>query len=142
MSELRTADLRPETRTTPPRPGEPRPERPFGRTRRPEPSQRSTDRRRVLGQVDLRESGEGGDPLTYELTEISAAGAFLDTDLLLPVGAPLQMQFRLTGHAAPIDALGRVVRVQDRGHRPGMGIQFDWMDSAARQRLRTLAALG
>lgn len=101
--------------------------------------QRGASRRDLAAYVHVREAGTDDAPLPLELAEVSATGAFVASDLLLPVGAKLELTFEMP-ETAPISAFGRVVRVQERGGRHGMGIQFERMPPEARATLRQFTA--
>jgi hypothetical protein len=97
--------------------------------------QRGAARRDVAAFVHVREAGTEDTPLPLEVAEVSATGTFVASDLLLPVGAALELIFEMPD-AAPIAVVGRVVRVQERGGRHGMGIRFEHMHPEARASLR------
>lgn len=101
--------------------------------------QRGADRRTLTAVADVREAGTDDAPLPLHLSEVSATGAFVASDLLLPVGAALELSFGLPD-ASRVEALARVVRVQHRGGRPGMGIVFDRVPANARAALRRYTA--
>ncbi len=102
--------------------------------------QRSADRRDVTVLAEIRELGADDAPLPLELSEVSATGAFVASDLLLPVGARVAVRFGITGLGEAIETEGRVVRVQHRGGQPGMGLIFERMHADARARLRAFTA--
>ena len=69
-----------------------------------------------------------------------STGAFVASDLLLPVGAAVELTFTIPGLGDPVRAEGRIVRVQYRGTQPGMGVLFERMTPDDRARLRTFTA--
>jgi uncharacterized protein (TIGR02266 family) len=97
---------------------------------------RAAPRREIAADVELREAGREDEALPLHLCEVSATGAFVRSELLLPVGAPVELCFRLADRRDLIRAEGRVVRVEDDGQAPGMGIQFERMAPDARATLR------
>ena len=106
--------------------------------------QRTAPRRPLRAEAKVREAGNEDAALPLEVDEVSATGAFVLTDLLLPVGSPVEIAFTLPRHAAhaetddagDIVAHGRVIRVEERGGRSGMGIEFLRMPAEARATLR------
>ncbi len=102
--------------------------------------QRSAERRGLAATASVREAGTADVPLPLAIIEVSATGAFVQSDLLLPVGAQLELQFDIPGRSDSLAAEGRVVRVEDRGNKPGMGIIFDKMSGDARAHLREFTA--
>ncbi len=102
--------------------------------------QRTAERRDVDSTAHIREAGTGDSPLPLPLSQVSASGAFVESTLLLPVGAQIEVIFDVPGYEHPVRADARVVRIQDRGIRPGMGIVFDRMPPRARRHLRDVAA--
>jgi hypothetical protein len=96
---------------------------------------RHADRRGLAALALVRDRAEDGAALPLELSCVSATGAFIASDLLLPIGAEVELEFDLT-ESERISACGRVVRVEDRGRRPGMGVLFERMAPEARARLR------
>ena len=97
---------------------------------------RTAQRRVLITDVELSDTDDVEEPLPLELNEVSATGAFVASDLLLPVGAPVDLTFILPTGDRRITVRGRVVRVEERGLRPGMGIEFDRMDADDRANLR------
>ncbi len=106
------------------------------------PGQRNADRLRVVTPVNVREAGTPDEPLPLSLTQVSASGGFVESNLLLPLGSQLELELTLPGYDASVSVDARVVRVEDRGRHPGMGVVFDRMPPAARRHLRDVAALG
>ena len=102
--------------------------------------QRAARRRPLRGTIHLREAGTVDFPLPLEVDEISATGAFILSDLLLPVGTELDLLFELpetaTTTAGSVQASAEVVRVDQDTVRPGMGVIFRQVPPAARAALR------
>ena len=96
---------------------------------------RSAERRRLEVTAQIRERGAGGLPLPLDLLEVSESGAFIDSDLLLPVGLELDLRFDIPGGHS-VAAGGRVVRVDDQRGSAGMGLQFDQLSKVDRAILR------
>lgn len=67
---------------------------------------------------DRRRDGEGA--FECRVLNLSAGGAFLRTDVLLPEGAVIR--WRIDAGEAPLEGLGMVVRVDHE--LPGMGVEF------------------
>ena len=65
---------------------------------------------------------------------------FVETDVPPDLGAPIALQFSVPGSDDPIQVLGRVVRVAVGDHRepPGMGIEFEDLDSQSRELINHL----
>ncbi len=98
--------------------------------------QRTAPRRPLRADARVREAAGDDAALPLELDEVSATGAFVLTDLLLPVGSPVEIAFALPRTEDDIVAHGRVIRVEERGGRAGMGIEFNRMAPEARATLR------
>lgn len=103
--------------------------------------QRTAPRRILRGDARVRDAAGDDTALPLEVDEVSATGAFVLADLLLPVGSPVEIAFTLprspeATNDGDVVAQGRVVRVEERGGRTGMGIHFDRMPAAARAHLR------
>ena len=103
--------------------------------------QRTAPRRVLRADARVRDAASDDAALPLEVDEVSATGAFVVTDLLLPVGSPVEIAFTLPNPPAgqvdsDVVAQGRVVRVEERGGRSGMGVHFDRMPAAARAHLR------
>ncbi|MCK6572430.1 PilZ domain-containing protein [Myxococcota bacterium] len=98
--------------------------------------QRTSPRRLLRADARVRDAAGEDGPLPLEVDEVSATGAFVLSDLLLPVGATVEIAFNLPLCDDDVVATGRVVRVEERGGRPGMGIHFDRMAGGARASLR------
>ena len=73
-------------------------------------------------------------------TNINEGGMFVESESPRELGSSVSMQFRLPGSAEPIVARGVVVHVTDGSDTgvPGMGIEFETLDAATRQRINEL----
>jgi type IV pilus assembly protein PilZ len=71
---------------------------------------------------------------------INEGGLFVETDNPPSLGASVALQFQIPGSDEPIHVMGRVVRVCDATHRegPGMGIEFENLDSQSRDLINEL----
>jgi len=71
---------------------------------------------------------------------INEGGLFVETDNPPSLGASVELQFQIPGSDEPIQVMGRVVRVCDASHRegPGMGIEFENLDSQSRDLINEL----
>lgn len=98
--------------------------------------QRTAPRRALRAEALVRNPESSDSSVPFDLDEVSATGAFVMTDLLLPVGAQVEVTFALPRESASITACGRVVRVEERGGRPGIGLEFERMAADARTKLR------
>lgn len=98
--------------------------------------QRTNPRRMLRADAQVRDAAGEDTALPLEVDEVSATGAFVLSDLLLPVGSPVEIAFTLPQTVQELVAHGRVVRVEERGGRSGMGIHFERMTGDARASLR------
>jgi uncharacterized protein (TIGR02266 family) len=73
-------------------------------------------------------------------TNINEGGMFIESEAPRELGSNVSMQFRLPGSEEPITARGIVVHVSDGSDTgvPGMGIEFEKLDAATRQRINEL----
>ena len=101
-----------------------------------------TDRRKSLRadlviQVDYQTVDELFSEFT---TDINEGGLFVETESPQPVGTVVALHFKLPGDEEPVRVSGRVVRASGGpvGQAEGMGIEFDALDSEARQRIDQL----
>jgi type IV pilus assembly protein PilZ len=71
---------------------------------------------------------------------INEGGLFVETDNPPPLGASVALQFQIPGSNEPILVMGRVVRVCQGDHRegPGMGIEFENLDTQSRDLINEL----
>lgn len=102
----------------------------------PEEIQTFVDRRQTArAPVTVRIEYETVDSLFSEFTRnINEGGVFIATEQPLGLEEQVQLQFQLPGDAEPVKVSGRVVRVE----QAGMGIEFDELDRAARERINQL----
>lgn len=102
----------------------------------PEEIQTFEDRRQTTrAPVTVRIEYETVDSLFSEFTRnINEGGVFIETEKPLGLDEQVQLQFHLPAGAEPVKVSGRVVRVE----QTGMGIEFDELDRAARERINRL----
>jgi uncharacterized protein (TIGR02266 family) len=79
-------------------------------------------------QVEFRaQDHAGGGQLLLSSTDLSAGGAFLQSELLLEVGELLALAFQVPGMEQGLQARARVVwvrRFPQGAELPGMGVEF------------------
>ena len=108
----------------------------------PKTEQRMVHEKRVHPRRTLRsqvifedESGEGF--IYFYSTDISIGGVFLESDIPLKMGTRVFLSFSLKDDAAPIRAIGRVVRVEretaDSLTVVGMGVQFSDLQESSKK---------
>jgi len=97
---------------------------------------RAAPRRPLGSDGAVREVGARSMALPLEIAEVSATGAFIHSDLLLPVGTEVEMTFTLPDGVDQVTAHGRIIRVHENGRRPGMGVSFERVAPEARASLR------
>lgn len=106
------------------------------------PIQAVIERRRApRAPVTVRVAYETIDALFSEFTrDINEGGLFIETEQPLSVDDQVQLHFRLPGSADAIQVTGHVAWVSsgDDGNPPGMGIEFDSLDEAARASIDAL----
>ena len=101
----------------------------------------------ILTTVERRQSERAGVTVRVEVATVDAlftefkknineGGMFIATDAPLALDDTVQLDFRLPGSDEPVKAVGRVVRHQE--DPCGMGIEFEELDAAARQRINQL----
>jgi len=98
---------------------------------------RRSERTDVLVRVDY----QSVDELFSEFARnINEGGVFVETEAPLPVDSKVSLQFKIPGSDLPVAGTGRVVRVSeiDGPGPPGMGIEFDDLDRASRERINDL----
>jgi len=68
---------------------------------------------------------------------INEGGLFIETETPPPSGTAVLLNFKLPGEEEPIRVRGRIVwcRTPEGRERPGMGIEFENLDQAARARI-------
>ena len=71
--------------------------------------------------------------------DVSAAGLFVEANILLHAGSELWCSFELPDGAS-VEARARVARVQEDAGEAGMGIEFVGLPPTARVRLQHLGA--
>ena len=102
---------------------------------------RDTTRAPYRSQVNVRFDRFGGDVVAHT-ADISMEGMFLQSETPRPVGTLVQFELQLDDGQDVIQGLGDVVwvRVQSQGiEKPtGMGIQFRYIDSQSRDRIRRI----
>jgi CheY-like chemotaxis protein len=96
---------------------------------------RSNGVARVLDTKATVEEREGVSQMEWEIGNLSATGAFLETPGPVPLGTQLNLILQLG--ASEVQVQARVVRVQDPGwYQPGgVGIEFEALRPGARQAL-------
>ena len=96
-------------------------------------------RRPVRVSVRVREVDDPTDgEVLFDALDLSQGGAFLQSDLLLEIGAELEVTFAIPGELRPVRAHARVAwatRVATAKGSAGMGLQFVDLSEADRQRL-------
>lgn len=98
--------------------------------------QRRAPRREVEAEALVKEPDIDEEEMPLQFSQVSATGAFISSDLLLPVGQRLDVRFAIPGRAGPVEAQGQIVRVQYRNGRAGMGFVFERMSADDRASLR------
>jgi uncharacterized protein (TIGR02266 family) len=89
---------------------------------------------RVEVSIAVEVRDESGDFTIHSTRDLSTGGVFFDRAIPQPVGAAVQLEFRLPGDAAPVKCDGQVVNVPDT-HGYGMGINFVFLKEADRARI-------
>jgi type IV pilus assembly protein PilZ len=71
---------------------------------------------------------------------INEGGLFVETETPHAVGTEVSLQFKIPGSDEPLHVVGRVAHTSNggQGEPPGIGIEFDDLDSQARQRINQL----
>jgi type IV pilus assembly protein PilZ len=74
---------------------------------------------------------------------INEGGLFVETETPHAVGTEVSLQFKIPGSDEPLHVVGRVAHTSNggQGEPPGIGIEFDDLDSQARQRINQLVRL-
>jgi Tfp pilus assembly protein PilZ len=88
--------------------------------------------RRFSGKIGIVSNDEEGLNFSF-ITDLSRDGAYIQTQKLLEVGAPLMFVLSNNVVDAPIQT--RVVRVRDaffEGGNSGLGVKFENLDGTAR----------
>jgi uncharacterized protein (TIGR02266 family) len=95
-------------------------------------------RRSARAPLVVRVSYSTIDALFSEFTRnINEGGLFIETESPPPTDTRVTLQFKLPGSDTPVQARGRVVRVQAPGgdEPAGMGVEFEHLGSDARARI-------
>lgn len=98
---------------------------------------RGSERADLVVRVDYKSI----DDLFSEFaSNINEGGIFVETESPPERGTLVDLQFRLPGSDQPVRARGTVVRVtgRDSGDSPGMGIEFEELDSDSRERINDM----
>lgn len=98
-------------------------------------------RRSPRAPLVVRVSYSTIDALFSEFTRnINEGGLFIETETPPPADTRVALQFRLPGSDVPLQARGRVVRVQHPGgdEPAGVGIEFEALGPEARARIDEL----
>ena len=92
--------------------------------------------------VILKETTFDGS-LYFFSKNLSANGMFLESEILLQEGVVVEVRFLLPDSMAPVRAVGRISRVEDRNVEhatTGFGIQFLEIEQSSREQLQTFLA--
>lgn len=95
-------------------------------------------RRSARAPLVVRVSYSTIDALFSEFTRnINEGGLFIETESPPPTDTRVTLQFKLPGSDVPVQARGRVVRVQQPGgdEPAGMGVEFEHLGADARERI-------
>jgi type IV pilus assembly protein PilZ len=107
----------------------------------PETPQGAERRRSERIELVVRVDYKTVDELFSEFARnINEGGMFVETDTPADPGSPVELEFRIPGSEEPIQVLGRVVRATVGNHEepPGMGIEFENLDSQSRELINEL----
>ena len=98
---------------------------------------RRSDRVEMIVRVDYKTVDELFSEFARNINE---GGLFVRTDVPPEVGSNVALQFQIPGKQDPIQVIGRVVRVTegDATEGPGMGIEFEDLDSQSRELINSL----
>jgi len=101
-----------------------------------DPEKRRSERTPLVVRVDYTTVDSFFSEFTANINE---GGLFIETENPPPTGTAVLLKFKLPGEEDPILVHGRVVWTTARsgaaGPGPGMGIEFDSLDPAARARI-------
>jgi len=101
---------------------------------------RIREARRFALRTDVRVRLDASGPeARLQSRDVSAAGLFVEANILLQAGSKLWCTFELPD-GAQIETQARVVRVQDDAGEAGMGIEFVGLAPTTRARLQHLGA--
>jgi uncharacterized protein (TIGR02266 family) len=99
-------------------------------------------RRYVRKPVTLRVNYRTVDEIFSDFTEnIHEGGMFLQTTKAHAIGARVHMEFMLPGSTEPVHVSGTVTWIRGpeaKADPPGIGIQFDDLDPAARAQINSV----
>jgi type IV pilus assembly protein PilZ len=98
---------------------------------------RRSDRVELVVRVDYKTVDELFSEFARNINE---GGLFVETDAPPEVGSSVALQFQIPGSEEPIQVMGRVVRVTlgDADEAPGMGIEFENLDTQSRDLINDL----
>ena len=98
---------------------------------------RHSERIELMVRVDYKTVDELFSEFARNINE---GGMFVETDTPPEPGSAVALQFRIPGSREPIAVMGRVVRTTTGNleEPPGMGIEFEDLDGAARQHINEL----
>ncbi len=92
-------------------------------------------RRAARAPVTVRVQYATIDAMFSEFTRnVNEGGLFVETDEALEMDEVVVLQFTLPGADVPVQARGRVVRIETTG----MGIEFEKLDTSAREAIDAL----
>ncbi|HHH29973.1 MAG TPA: PilZ domain-containing protein [Polyangiaceae bacterium] len=94
---------------------------------------------RIPYEVTVDISSED-DFIIARVTDISEGGVFIDTECILPMGTPCQLDIDLGFRSISVNAEVAWHR-RDHGVVSGMGMRFAYMSAPARDALRNFIAL-
>ena len=103
-----------------------------------EPESDAEKRRSARTPLVVRVDYTTVDSFFSEFTaNINEGGLFIESESPPPAGTAVVLNFKLPGEEEPIRVHGRVVWITSRGgpESPGMGIEFESLDRAARARI-------
>jgi type IV pilus assembly protein PilZ len=73
-------------------------------------------------------------------SNINAGGIFVETDTPQPIGAKVELEFKLPGADQLVEVAGLVVRMEqgESGDPRGMGIEFEKLSAEVRQQINEI----
>jgi len=98
---------------------------------------RRSERKELVVRVDYSSIDELFSEFTSDINE---GGLFIETEKPRPMGTEVELSFNLPGNERAVETLGRVVRISsgEGNSPPGMGIEFDELAVAERQRINEI----
>jgi uncharacterized protein (TIGR02266 family) len=98
---------------------------------------RKSERTEVVVRVDYRTVDE---LFSEFVRNINEGGLFVESEAPPPPGTAVDLQFTLPGSEDPLEVRAHVVRASagEAGEPRGMGLEFEHLDGAARQRINEL----